>query len=807
MENINEDNSLNTNKNLTDKIIEKKENPINIEKLEIQENKNNKINIDPTLMRFQVKKSIRKNSIIPRRLSLIEKYTSLSEIPSSKRNNDQEIKEILRIIEKKYYERNEKENKTLLSFLINTHINDNLRSDLLETNISVQKLCDLIGQFISIQVFQKNNNIYIIDEKAELIYILLRGNISLYNIKVINEKMTFEQYLNFLYKIKTENKKEDLLKKEDKGELGKEFIDDYLLMNILNENKAYYHIPKNSDIFDFPDIIFLIKIYKDCIENNGENIMTLYKSNNYPLTKYNYIDVINGKIKISKFSSQLNSFFGKREYYYLQQFTNQLNPIRIIKYIRTKYLEEFDYFGNFEIIENKPLRLETAKCESSKALLLAINKKSYSSILYKEQKVIRDKELEKFHRSYIFKELNKNFFNQKIFTQFKIIDFFVDNELFKEDEKMNDFYILKEGIIELSINNHSLLELKSIIKKLYDLIKKEIRMNIFLRETMVHSYKVVERTLNLKRKFLVFTSEKGIFGDYEKYFNIPSIFTATVVSKQVKLFVYPYEKYNRLYNEVDGLKEGLKNTAMKKIRKIIERLISIYNSYFTKIENEFTIKQQEQYDQIVGNTDEKKINKNLVLNTPLYNTMKAISKHIKNNSNYIPYNNDIFKELMNTKTNNDIKKLNDNHNSELANSNDEEINQNLTRNKKFNTIYKSLDFRIRPKKLFLPSIVSNENSSVERNSSRNFSNDTFYKYNSKNNPLYISINNTKIKFPERIEKNCPLINRIRKELKKKENKSKKKIKTIFTDMIMNDFHRKKNKNDLGKENDNYETMY
>ena len=172
----------------------------------------------------------------------------------------------------------------------------------------------------------------------------------------------------------------------------------------------------------------------------------------------------------------------KRDYFYLQQFNISKNPVKIMKYVRIDFLGENDYFGNFEILENKPLRIDTARCESSKALVLAINKKQYSTVLYKEQKARRERELEKYHISYIFKELNKNFFAQKIFTQFKIIDLLVGNELFKEDEYMENFYIIKEGTLEISINNQSINDLKETINKLYDLIKKDVHMEIQLKD-------------------------------------------------------------------------------------------------------------------------------------------------------------------------------------------------------------------------------------------------------------------------------------------------------------------------------------
>ena len=115
--------------------------------------------------------------------------------------------------------------------------------------------------------------------------------------------------------------------------------------------------------------------------------MEIYNNYDFPYSKYNYKDLINGRLNINQFISNLNNFFGPREYFYLQQMNPSKTKIKKLKYIRTNYLNEFDYFGNFELIETKPLRNETARCESSKCLLFAINKKNYGSLINEEQKI------------------------------------------------------------------------------------------------------------------------------------------------------------------------------------------------------------------------------------------------------------------------------------------------------------------------------------------------------------------------------------------------------------------------------------
>ena len=807
---------------------EKKENIIN--KIELnniingnEDNLNtypnqNNINTDPNESNNKVldspksviKKNIRKNSIIPRRFSLKEKHVYLNEMPSSKRDNDEEIRNILNIVEKKYFERNEKENNDLYRFFKSTYISDKLKSDILEANISVRKLCELIGQFISVQIFNKNDNIYIIEEKSEMIYILLRGNIGLYNLDISYEEMTFEEYLIFLYKIKQKiiekNKinEEKKTNNDDNINTEKEFIDDFLLRNMIDDNKSVYSIRKHSDLEKLEEIIFKIKIYLDTNDNNGENLIELYNVYGYPLTKYNYQDVLDGKITFSQFRYNFKSRFGKREYFYFNQFNPSKNKIKKLKYVLSNYLEEYDYFGNFELLENKPVRNETARCESSKTLLLAINKKSYASLINDEQRNIRDKELEKFHTSFFFRNLNKNFFNEKIYSQFKIIDIFIGDDLFKENDIFNNFYIVKEGILEISMNNYSLLDLKSIIIQLYQKIRKFVQMDFILKEKMIHSFNVVKEALNLKRKFLVFTSEKGLYGDYELYFNMPSLFTASVISKKVTLFLYSYDKFNILYNEVYALHDGLRKSAIHKIEKIIERLVSIYNSYFTKIENEFIRKQQEQNEIL---PEKENIAKNAFKNiSKSINDLKKFSKHIKNNSNYIIYNELYQNNKKRRKFNSNDKiqiKENTNDYNLLSNENN---NKTQTRFHEFNNLYQSIKLN-KPIRVFLPPIVTNDNSLTKslNKTLKNINETGFASHRNKDScellnfktidPYYLEINKTTFNYTNRFERNVPLMRKIKNDIKsnseKLNHKNKKKIKSNFN-MTIRDINHSEN---------------
>ena len=74
-----------------------------------------------------------------------------------------------------------------------------------------------------------------------------------------------------------------------------------------------------------------------------------------------------------------------------------------MKYVKTKDLKANDCFGNFEIINTNPIRINTTRCESDSTLLITINKNSYSRVINTIQKEKRDKEVSFLFSCFYFK--------------------------------------------------------------------------------------------------------------------------------------------------------------------------------------------------------------------------------------------------------------------------------------------------------------------------------------------------------------------------------------------------------------------
>ena len=104
----------------------------------------------------------------------------------------------------------------------------------------------------------------------------------------------------------------------------------------------------------------------------------------------------------------------------------------------------------------------------------------YSLAVYNAQKKKREQDIEIMHNNYLFKNLSKKYFNNKVFSVFRIKNAFKGNVLIKQYETMNNFIFIKEGILELSLQNSSFQEFHQIIREVKEILikkAKELKMN------------------------------------------------------------------------------------------------------------------------------------------------------------------------------------------------------------------------------------------------------------------------------------------------------------------------------------------
>lgn len=637
---------------------------------------------------------------------------------------ESKLNNLLQIISKKYKDRTEDDNETIYRYFLQIDIEEKFINDLLQINISPSKLFNYMKPYIKGIKYSFKDNIYTISDKAEYTYIILKGKVNLYDINIKPCKLNSEEYYLYLYNCFLEAKK---ISDKNIKEIGDEFVDNYIISHIIEENQNIFPIFSYQDLDKLKEIIFKVKIFLDISENKGINLEKLYDKYNYPKNLYNYNDYKEGKIKLFKLENMLHETFSDSEKFYLKIMSDVFHICKKIKYVCKIQLKEGDIFGNYEIINSKPKREETSKVISKNCLILSINKKEYSNKIFAEEKTDLDYEIDDIHGNFFFRSLDYDFFYKNIFSKFKISNLLQKNILFNENTKLNNIYIIKEGLIDVHIQNISLLDLRILISSLYSKIKDKIKIDFNFDNDLNIPLKKLKSILNEKYSFNLFTCEKVIFGDIEFNYNIKSFYTTTIKSDKCVFYILPIE----IINDIKGhenikLRKSLDRICLMKTKNIIERLINVYNSFFLKYKKEYNKHLKEEEKKFIKEENLKLNNKFFSNSNKNIFVDNKIKNLFKNNSNYVPHNTMLFKEMriFNEKLKEQLKKK-----RELLKKNYLSVDSDKSKDEKCQkenkkSIEKSFKqfFEIKKKiqkKIFLPSLVLSERNSFFENNYNN----------------------------------------------------------------------------------------
>ena len=627
------------------------------------------------------KRTIKRGSTIKKKLferpEFVEQTLSKEALDTlDLQNSNLETYKILLILTKKYHNRTDKENELLFSFITKIKLQDAIKGDLLETELEWKEIYSIIEPYIFGKLFNYYDTIFYNGNDSGLLYGVINGKIGRYSFVELTENISCEDYFLFLYNCRNkyrnmlkngpnmnnlniQNKKSDTKnkKKADKTKLKSninadkneeenklelkddEYIDENLLKEIVEKNSEAFNLHSYDDIDNLNEIIFKLKL--SSLLSEGKSVRELFEKFKFPFTFLGYDKVVDHEISPQIFLQKLNKNLGEKGHFYMKQLGLINQQIKIMKYVRKDILVPYTFFGNFELIDCFPKRKYTTRVESENCLLLCIDKKVYSSILYEKQKNKRDMEVNIFHTDYLFKNININYFNKKIFSNFKIKNFFKGDTLFKQDKKLEHFILVKEGLIELSLQNTSFLELKKLIKNTKDVLvagAKKYRMdidellnfNLEIDSRTTVKYSIILEVINQKQNFIFSLNKNGFFGEYELFFGIPSILTGTVASDSCKVYYYDFEKYKNLNEETYILNESLKQNSFFKLKTILKRLINIYNSYWKICHGMLNKKEKENEELInIKNNEEMELIKEKAMKVCEANTSAKINPNLK----------------------------------------------------------------------------------------------------------------------------------------------------------------------------------
>ena len=534
------------------------------------------------------------------------------------------------ILSKSYRFRTIKDTSKLFDFLILTGFDEELKSDLIFTGINLQQLFYFSSQFMSIKTFYKNNVIYYENAFNDYFYIVLDGEVNLYQMNIIEKKMKFLDYFKYLKDLNENNN------------------DKFILNHTINQNKEKMGINKIQDLEKVDEIIFKNNLFNLIRNQNLDEINNLYEQNEKKMKNYKIDKLLSNEINFLNLLDLLYNELKEIELFYMKKInSNTKIETKIIENNLIKTVKNSEYFGNFDLEKNLSKRENSAIVQSNYCILLLVNKKLYSELIINENKKIIQQEIDPIYYHSIFRATRKNVFEKRLFKKLEKIVLYKNEFIYKENDLIDNFYILTEGNVEISIENKNIFHFQNLINKIKNFfpsnIKKEFEDEINLKNKL----KYIKNELESKKfnQKIFFLDPIKTFGLIEySYNNCKSFYNIKIISDIAKFYKI---KIDTLINQTEGkiddyelIKKEIEFHSDILIKSFLERLIIIKNSFLKKYDVEYSF--------------QSKINEDNFYNSLVVHDLKNNMKNV-NNNNLIHIKN--FKLINKNKKKTHIKNL------------------------------------------------------------------------------------------------------------------------------------------------------
>ena len=490
------------------------------------------------------------------------------------------------ILSKSYRFRTIKDTSKLFDFLILTGFDEELKSDLTFTGITLQQLFYFSSQFMTIKTFYKNNVIYYENSFNDYFYIVLDGEVNLYQMNIIEKKMKFMEYYNYLKNMNEKNS------------------DKFILNHTINENKEKMGINKILDLEKVNEIIFKNNLFNLIRNQNLDEITKLYEENEKKLKNYKIDKLLSNEINFITLLDDLYNELKDIELYYMKKITsNEKIEVKIIENNLIKNIKISEYFGNFDLEKNITKRENTAIVQSNYCVLLLVNKKLYSELIINENKKIIQQEIDPIYFHSIFRSTRKNVFEKRLFKKLQKIVLYKNELIYKENDLVDHIYILTEGNVEITIENKNIFYFQNLINKIKNFfpsnIKKEFEDEINLKNKLKYIKNELE-TKKFNQKIFILDPIKT-FGLIEyTYNNCKSFYNVRIISDIAKFYKI---NIDTLINQTEGkidelefIKKEIEFHSNILIKSFLERLIIIKNSFLKKFDIEYSLQSKQNED-------------------------------------------------------------------------------------------------------------------------------------------------------------------------------------------------------------------
>ncbi len=451
---------------------------------------------------------------------------------------------------------------TIKHFLETSELEKKFEEDGIE-KINHEKMFVIFSTFVKFSALKQNFVVYNKNDVAKNIFIILNGEVELFNI-VIKEKMLsgYEYFLKILEYLKNDNKQ---------------------LFNLTKEiNKNVFDLKEIDDQNELKMILLKIILIHERIRKINKEIFDRCKIN-YENWEIDFEEMSNLKIldlvksKLAKIEDDIEKFIFLND-------EKEKKKVFLYEFEKTDEISNSKIFGN---VENEKYK-EKAIVKSNEISLCVLPLEIYNEYVKEEKENIKIKQINFLFEKFFFKKMVKRKFEREFFHFFKKEIYKKGQIIIKENEPIEFIYFIEKGFCSLSLKK-SLIEIYNLnnylnLAKIYK--KKNLKFDFNLNLPKIQNENEFIKKIKEKNyQNILILGENEIIGNECVFFDINNLFTVKVESEKIYVFKIYKKYFQNIFtkDEIDVCKD-YEIACYDKIERIQKRLNNINEVNFGIIE-------------------------------------------------------------------------------------------------------------------------------------------------------------------------------------------------------------------------------
>lgn len=283
----------------------------------------------------------------------------------------------------------------------------------------------------------------------------------------------------------------------------------------------------------------------------------------------------------------------------------------LIAYEHFMYISQGNYFGDFAL-DTPDKKRNATTISLTNSIVGLVNEDYYQTYISPRRKKFKKNEMAFLHDNFFFKEIGSQTFEQRLFHFFYLQEMQSGHYLFVRNQAVNEYYILRDGNVQLTITL-SLIQMRELIKEISDrllkycnFLEKDIQtklltLNKIYSQPLSFKQKLswYQNQMSIKRTFELFIyNKKEVIGFETHFLGFKEFFTnAKILSQEAQIYSIAASKLNPMIEEdIYSLNLFKSHGSLKaynfidRLDKITSKMISMTNQKANELEYDNSLK-------------------------------------------------------------------------------------------------------------------------------------------------------------------------------------------------------------------------